>query len=142
MDPNLQAPAQEVVATVMAPQPISQPVQPPLGLEPNASPLPPKGNKKMLRIFAVVFILLLIIVTSVLYFMTVSKTQSTKSQVNEIIELSPTSTPTPTPEINPADTSDNTLDQDSTVLEQNINNLDSDAASIDSSFTDQQTNLN
>lgn len=145
MDPNVQTPTQEVVPPAVPVAPASsvpqQPVQPNISPQLDTPP-PSKGNKNMLLIFAFIFVLFLIVITAVLYFMTQFKAQNTQNRKTSTVSLTPTQTPTPTPEINPQDTTDTSLDNDSKVLEQNIENLESDLSSVDSSFSDQQTDLN
>lgn len=135
MDPNQvqanpapqPAPLQPVVPT---PQP---PVETPRG-----------GNKKLILLLAVVLVAVLSLVGAGTYYLSSNSNNSAQTQSSQN-----TYTPTPTvtsvpsePEITSKDTSDTSLEEDIKVLDKNINNLGSDANSVDGSFSDQQTDLN
>lgn len=135
MDPN-QAQASQV--------PQSAPVQP-VAQNPQPSIETPKGgNKKLILTLAVVLFAVLSLVGAGTYYLSSNSNNNAQTQSSQN-----TFTPTPTvtsapsePEITSKDTSDTSLEKDAKVLDQNINNLNTDANSVDSSFSDQQTDLN
>jgi len=140
MDPNqVQAnPASQPVPVQPTPvQPVVQTPQPPIET-------PKGGNKKLILTLAVVLVAVLSLVGAGTYYLSSNSNNSAQTQSSQN-----TYTPTPTvtsvpsePEITSKNTSDNSLEEDSKVLDQNITNLNSDVSSVDSSFSDQQTDLN
>lgn len=135
MDPNQvqaspvpqPAPVQPVVPT---PQP---PVETPRG-----------GNKKLILLLAVVLVAVLSLVGAGTYYLSSNSNNSAQTQSSQnAYTPTPTVTSVPSePEITSKDTSDTSLEEDIKVLDKNINNLGSDANSVDGSFSDQQTDLN
>lgn len=137
------------------PQPVPNPVTTsPLPVEPVLDPNPPSpvppvnsGNKFNKIVFSILILVLLLVVISgalYLYFMQGKKTYNATvyNQPTPIVKAQIKSTPTP-PEaqINPNDTSNQALNQDSQTLDQNITNASSDLNNVDQGFSDQQANL-
>jgi hypothetical protein len=95
-------------------------------------------------IIAVVIIALVLVMSGYLLFFHQTHTTIHNAQVyNEPTPIvSPTVTPLPPNyQINPKDTSDNAINQDTQATGQDLNNVDNALNSIDQSFNDQQTNL-
>lgn len=139
MDPN-QIPNN----TTPQPFPVVAPSGPVVPPPPPPVETPKTSNKKLLLILSVILVAVLIVVAAGTYYLSITSKNSAKTQEFEAISSpTPTVTAVPSePEVTSKDTSDNSLDQDSKVLDQNINNLSNDATSIDNSFSDQQTDLN
>jgi hypothetical protein len=136
MDNNLQTPP------TVTPSPTGVPQQ---GVTPLPQTPPTKSGMGMTfaMIIAVVIIVLVLLMSG--YLLLFHKTQTThNAQVfkEPAAAVSPTATPVPpTYQINPQDTSDNAINQDTQATSQNLNNLNSDLNNVSQSFNDQQTNL-
>ena len=95
-------------------------------------------------IISAVLIVVILAATGYLLFLGSAKKTTNNAQVynQPVVSVSPTAIPTPSVyQINTKDTSDNAITNDTTAVNQNLNNLDSDLNSVDQSFNDQQTNL-
>lgn len=143
MDNNLNQPVSPNLQEV--PNPVVQPVTPsPVQTLPPVMPssvtLPQnKGSKAKIALVLVVILLVL----GVLGFVAFSYFNSAKTY-NAGVYNYPTQapiTPTPTGVVNPNDTTDSAIDSDSKVVDQQLNNLNSDINGVDQSLNDKQTNL-
>lgn len=91
-----------------------------------------------------VLIIIILLVTGYMLLMGNAKKNTNTAQVypQPTVKVKPIATPTPSVyQINPKDTSDNAIDQDTQVSSQSLNSLDTDLNNVDQSFNDQQTNL-
>jgi len=107
---------------------------------------PTKSNlgRNLVMIISAVLIVVILAATGYLLFLGSAKKTTNNAQVynQPVVSVSPTAIPTPSVyQINTKDTSDNAITNDTTAVNQNLNNLDSDLNSVDQSFNDQQTNL-
>lgn len=142
-------PAQPIDPQVVNPViPMQPPVQPIIPQQP-VSPIqstPPSGNKKfsskvLISVVAAIFLIILLITGGYLYLQQGRKTYNA-TVYNQSPIPTPSATPTPTgSQINPNDTSNQALNQDSKILDQNLSSASSDLNNTDQSFSDQQTNL-
>jgi hypothetical protein len=148
MEQNSQTPLtnpQPVNPIVSAPQP-QVPSQPQVQTQTSFQAKPTStGGKKWLKLLLILVVVLVIISVGGYFaynFMNVSKSNNaTVYNQPTNINTKPTATLTPQPEINPNDTSNQSLDKDSTVINQNLDNASSDLNGVDQSFSDKATNL-
>lgn len=121
------------------------PQTPPISSISQSSPLPtvapePKKGSKMKMIITLVIIL---VILGGLGFFGYSYFKTAKTY-NAGVYNYPTAvptTPTPTDVVNPNDTTDSAIDSDNKVVDQGLNNLNSDINGVDQSLNDKQTNL-
>lgn len=98
-----------------------------------------KKSKFNIVMIVILIILVILTVSAIGYYFFLN---STKNNLVKVIPTpavqAPTLTPTPTPEIDSKDTTDNSLNKDAATLDNNINSLDNDVKNVDTGFSDQQ----
>lgn len=97
---------------------------------------PPPSNSKLPLIIIVSILLILLVLGAVYYFFVMMKTPVLPTTQNTVPQ---TATSTPTPTI--YDTSDEGLINDTSTIEINMSELESNAASVDSGLTEATPNL-
>jgi len=112
---------------------------------PPISPAKSSLGRNLVMIISAVLIVVILAGTGYLLFLGSAKKAAynkVQSYVQPTITISPTTVPTPSVyQINPKDTSDSAISNDTDAVNQNLNSLDTDLNNVDQSFNDQQTNL-
>lgn len=129
----------------IVPTGVKAPQVPPISSISQSLPLPtavpePKKGPKMKMIIALVIVL---VILGGLGFFGYSYFKTAKTY-NAGVYNYPTAvpaSPTPTDVVNPNDTTDSAIDSDNKVIDQGLNNLNSDINGVDQSLNDKQTNL-
>ena len=141
-NPNLQQ-----TNLAQTPQPV---VQPPIIVPVQQQPITPvsnyapkKGNNgKLVVAILVVLVIVGLTLGGYLYLTKYPKKTYNATVYNQpVVKSTPIPQPTSVPTINPNDSTNQALGQDSQILNQNLNGVNSDLNSLDQSFNDQQTNL-
>ncbi len=142
MDPNVQT-------QTINPQPVNPVLQQPPVQPPVVSPKPQSqpvsgGSKKRLKIGLVLLVLVILGVVGFFaysYFNTPKTYNAGVYDYPTQAQAKITVTPTPSGVVNPNDTTDSGIDSDNKVIDQQLNNLNSDMTGVDQSLNDKQTNL-
>jgi hypothetical protein len=137
MDPNIQTqtPQSQPVNPVLQ----QAPVQPQPQVQPTPQPAS-GGGKKWLKIVLLLLVLVILAVAGFFGYSYFNASKTYNAGVYNYPTSAPT-TPTPTEVVNPKDTTDSAIDSDNKVVDQELNNLNTDINGVDQSLNDKQTNL-
>ena len=107
----------------------------------------PKSNLGRNLVMIISAVLIVVVITATGYLLILGNAKKTaynkvQSYIQPTVAISPKTSPTPSVyQVNPKDTSNAAINSDTTIANQNLNNLDTDLNNVDQSFNDQQTNL-
>jgi flagellar basal body-associated protein FliL len=107
----------------------------------------PKSNFGRNLVMIISAVLIVVVIAATGYLLVLGNAKKTaynnvQSYIQPTLSVSPKASPTPSVyQINPKDTTDSAINNDTTVANQNLDSLDTDLNNVDQSFNDQQTNL-
>ena len=116
----------------------------PLPVRPQVPQNKPNLGRILLMIVSAVLIVVVLVGIGYMLFLNYSSQNKPHSaQVyNQQEMIPPIATPQPTNyQINPKDTTNQAIEQDTQAINQNLNGVNNDLNNVDNSFNDQQTNL-